>query len=67
MFKNLGDLDDKTAAGIVKAADRGEVSSGGSYGNVVREARELVDTDRGDCIYTGSIGNSPQWRRPNEG
>ena len=66
VFENLGSLDDKNAAVIVEAADRGTILSGGSYRNVVREARELVNTARGHWVYIGSIGNSPQLREPSD-
>jgi hypothetical protein len=60
-FKSISDLDDKSAAGIVKAADKGVIAANVRYSKIISEARNLVSTGRGDWMYAGSIGDVPKW------
>ena len=65
MFKNIGELEDKSAAGIVKAADAGELPAGDvRYAEIIRGARALVADGRGDVLYAGAFGRTPRWVEP---
>ena len=65
MFKNIGDLEDKSAAGIVRAANAGELPAGDvRYSGIIGEARDLVDDGRGDLLYGGTVGGKAKWVDP---
>ena len=64
MYKLISDLEDKSAAGIVRAADAREISDDASYSEIIRGARELVADGRGDMLYAGAYGRTPKWVEP---
>ena len=66
MFTNISDLDDKSAAGIVRAADKGELPDDTRYSGIISEARDLVDDGRGDLLYVGAVGGKAKWNEPSE-
>ncbi len=63
MFKDIGELEDKSAAGIVEAADKGVIESGNTrYSQLIQEARALVSNGEGNKILAGFLGTTPQWK-----
>lgn len=60
----IGELDDRSAAGIVEAVERGRVPDDTRYFGIVSEARTLVEEGRGGWKYIGSLGELPQWEPP---
>lgn len=64
MGKLISDLEDKSAAGIVKAADEGVLLDDVRYSEIIRQARELVAAGRGDVLYAGAYGRTPKWVKP---
>lgn len=65
MFESImGRLTDKSAAGISEAARSGAIPNDAEYSRVVGDAETLVEEGRGDWLYIGSMGDSPQWEPP---
>ncbi|MBA2376477.1 MAG: hypothetical protein M3494_18985 [Actinomycetota bacterium] len=68
MFESIiSGLEDRSAAGISEAVERGTVPRDEQYARVIEEARALVEEGRGDWRYIGSLGDSPQWEPPTGG
>ncbi len=66
MFKNISDLDDRSAAGIVKAADKGGPPDDTRYSGIINQARDLVDDGRGDLLYVGAVRGQAKWDEPSK-
>lgn len=54
MFKQIGDLEDRRAAGIAKVANERAISSDATNNPIIREARELIGRGKGEWTYTGT-------------
>jgi hypothetical protein len=64
LFKNISELPDKSAEGIVKAVDTGEIADDVRNRDVIKEARAHVAEGKGDTIYIGSRYGKPKWKEP---
>jgi len=62
VFKSISELEDSSAAGIVKAADDGVIASDVRHEPIIEEARKLVSEGKGDWTY--DIGSNRKWRPP---
>jgi hypothetical protein len=54
VFEQIGDLEDRSVAGIAKVADERAISSDATNNPIIREARELIGRGKGEWIYTGT-------------
>ncbi len=68
VFKLISELDDKSAAGIVKAADENVIASGDvRYSAIISSARSLVEKGMGHHVYIGSHADlGPMWDDPDQ-
>jgi hypothetical protein len=64
MYRNISELDDRSAAGILKAADEGVIASDVRNKPIIEEARALVKEGKGDFTY--DIGINREWRPSTE-
>ena len=51
MVEGMSDLEDRSAAGIAKAADKDMIPENWHYRGVVKEARILVADGKGHWVY----------------
>lgn len=64
MFGRISELEDQTAAGIVRAVDEGWIPEDTPYSELIRQARDLVDGGYGEVEFQGLdiTTGRPRWK-----